>query len=197
LIEARRGPALDDGGTGIQGWGQDWAALRAVETQLRADEVFWPGVWAPASSYAAWKLGEADARVLLEEAIASGLDGLGGLEAELTEAFGADPDWPELVEAMRAEVLLRDRAEAYPNLSELTVGIGNVDGSPAIRPDTEHLYAAGFAITTSDAAPVRIALDEAWPVPRWPAGVHSAEIATVTPFGVLTPSTLTFRVRER
>jgi Transglutaminase-like superfamily len=396
---------------------EDWAALRAMETELRADEVFWPGIWAPASSYAAWKLGEADARVLLEEAIASGLDGPGGLEAELTEAFGGDPDWPELVEAMRAnvpppqlelldwptsrlarplrlfrlpvereallreqlparastawetavtslawvsgrwphanahvdeqdaveilrlvdngerfacveystvlsqalnasgipsrvvnlytgdyhvglgkghvvseawidglddwvlldgqngmywvdedgtplgvpalqdrlrgdarrathvtvgpntisdpdaglwwryfahasptgatwadasfvptfqteqvvraEVLLRDRAEAYPDLAELTIGISNAGGGPAIRARTEHPYAAGFAITTDGAAPVRIALDQAWPVPRLRAGVHRSEIATLTPFGALTPSTVTFSVRER
>jgi Transglutaminase-like superfamily len=394
---------------------EDWAGLRAMEDELRADEVFWPGVWAPISSYAAWKLGEAGAGVLLEEAIAAGLDGPGGLEAELTEAFGADPDWPDLVAAMRAnvpapplellewptsrltrplqlfrlpdereallreqiparedtawetavrllawvsgrwphanahvdeqdaveilklvekgerfacveystvlsqalnasgiparvvnlytdgyhvglgkghvvseawidgpddwvlldgqngmywisedgaplgvpalqdrfrsggpraahvtvrpepvndpdaelwwryfahasptgttwaatsfvptfqtegvvraDVLLRDRAEAYPDLAELTIGMSNVDARPAIRAHTEHPYAVGFGITTSGATPVRIALDEAWALPRWPAGVHGAEIATVTPFGALTPSTVTFRVR--
>jgi Transglutaminase-like superfamily len=394
---------------------EDWAGLRAMEAELRADEVFWPGVWAPISSYAAWKLGDPHARLLLEEAIAAGLDGPGGLEAELTEAFGADPDWPELAEAMRAnvagpslellewptsrltrpirlfrladeratllreqvparedaawetavrllawvsarwphanahvdeqdaveilrlvekgkrfacveystvlsqalnafgiparvvnlytddyhvglgkghvvseawidrrddwvvfdgqngmywtdedggplgvptlqdrfrsgrrpaahvtvgpkpvrdpdaelwwryfahasptgatwagtsfvptfqsegvvraEVLLHDRAEAYPDLAEVTIGVDNVDGGPAIRVHTEHPYAVGFRITTSGASPVTFALDEAWALPRQPAGDHTAEIATVTPFGALTPSTVTFRVR--
>jgi hypothetical protein len=42
---------------------------------------------------------------------------------------------------------------------------------------------------------VTFALDEAWALPRQPAGDHTAEIATVTPFGALTPSTVTFRVR--
>jgi Transglutaminase-like superfamily len=394
---------------------EDWAALRAMEAELRADEVFWPGVWAPACSYAAWKLGERHPRAFLEEAIASGLDGPGGLEAELTEAFGADPDWPDLVEAMRAnvpepslellewptsrltrpirlfrlpaereellreriprreetawdtavsllawvagrwphanahvdeqdaveilrlvdagerfacveystvlshslnasgiparvvnlytesyhvglgkghvvaeawidglndwvlldaqngmywveedgaplgvpalqdwfrsgrsraahfvvgpkpvsdpdaglwwryfayasptgatwaessfvptfqtehlisaEVLLRDRAEAYPDLAELTIGIGTVDGGPAIRAHTEHPYAVGFAIAAGGAAPLTIALDEAWAVPGRPAGIQTAELATVTPFGTLTRSSVTFRVR--
>jgi hypothetical protein len=41
---------------------------------------------------------------LLEEAIAGGFDGSGEFDLLLTEAFGTDEDWPELVEAMRANV---------------------------------------------------------------------------------------------
>jgi hypothetical protein len=380
---------------------EDWAGLRAMEAELRADEVFWPGVWAPMTSYAAWRLGEKHARKFLEEAIAAGFDGPGELERELTEAFGADADWLELVEAMRAnvpapsieivewptsrltrpirlfrlpddreallreqipapgdtawetalrllgwvagrwphanahvdeqdaveilklveqgerftcveystvlsqalnasripgrvvklytdsyhvglgkghvvaeawidglgewvlldgqngmhwidekgdalgvpmlqdrfqsggplaahatvgpkpvsdrdaelwwryfahasptgaawarisfvpifqtegvtsaELLLRDRAEAYPNLSEITIGISTVDGGPAIHARSEHPYAVGFELTNGAAAPATVALDEAWALPRRPAGLHTIEIATLTP----------------
>jgi hypothetical protein len=83
---------------------EDWAGFRAMETDLRADAVFWPGVWAPISSYAAWKIREEHPRTLLEEAIAAGFDGSGELEVRLTEAFGADTDWPELMKAMQANV---------------------------------------------------------------------------------------------
>jgi hypothetical protein len=409
-------PRLED----IRKRGQDaaeaenWAGLRAMEAELRADEAFWPGAWAPISSYAAWKLGEEHARVFLEEAIAAGFDGGGGLETQLTEAFGADTDWLELVNAMRAnvpappieildwptsrltrptrlfrlpedreallreripapedtawgtavrllgwvagrwahanahvdeqdaldilnlvddgarfacveystvlshalnasgiparvvklytddyhvglgkghvvaeawidgldawvlldgqngiywldengtplglpmlqewfangrarashiavgpnpvtdedaqvwwryfahaattgatwsdtafvpifqtervisaEVLLRHRAEAYPDLAEITIGITTVDGGPAISAHTEHPYATGFQITVSNAAPVTIAPDGAWALPREPAGVHNARIATVTSYGILRRSTVAYRV---
>jgi Transglutaminase-like superfamily len=84
--------------------GDDWATLRAMETELRSDAPFWTDMWAPISAYAAWKCGEPKARLLLEEAIAGGFDGSGEFDALLTEAFGADDDWAELVDAMRANV---------------------------------------------------------------------------------------------
>jgi hypothetical protein len=96
---------------------------------------------------------------------------------------------------LSAEVLLRNRAEAYPNLAELTVGITSLDGGPAIRPQTEHPYAAGFQVALNGAAPVPVALDEAWPLPLEPAGVHEARIATVTAYGALGPETVAYRVR--
>jgi hypothetical protein len=390
----------------------DWAGFRAMEPELRADEAFWQDVWCPVSSYAAWKHGEPHPRRFLEEAIAAGFDGPGGFEAELTEAFGDDADWPELVEKMEAnvpaapveilawptarpsrpvrlfrlpedreallreripapddtawgtalrllgwvagawehanahvdeqdaleilrlvddgarfacfeystvlshalnargipsrvvkvraegyhvglskghavseawidgldawvlldgqngmywvddqdmpmsapllqdwfregrqparhvavgpspvtdadawwryfahisttgaswsdgsfvpiyqtqsilstEVLLRDRSEAYPDFSELTIGTTAVNGRPAIRPQSEHPYATGFRITSTDAQPVSIGLDGAWALPPEPAGVHEARIATVSRYGPLTPSTVVYRV---
>lgn len=392
----------------------DWACLRTMEAELRTDEVFWPGVWAPISSYAAWKLGEKHARKLLEEAIAGGFDGPGELERELTEAFGADADWPELVEAMRAnvpapsieildwptsrltrpirlfrlpdareailreripapdetawktavrllgwvagrwphtnahvdeqdaveilklvdggerfacveystvlsqalnasgiparvvnlyaqdyhfglgkghvvseawidgldswvvldgqngmywidedgvplgvptlqerfakgegraspavvgpspvsdedaglwwryfahasptgatwagaafvptfqadgviraEALLRDRAEAYPDLTEFTIGITAVGGGPGLLAYTEHPFATGFEIAISDETPVTVDRGEAWPLPREPAGVHEARIATVTRYGTLAPASVVLRI---
>jgi hypothetical protein len=79
----------------------DWAGLRAMESELRTDVAFWTGIWAPISSYAAWKCGEANPRVLLDEAIAHSYEGSGDFDHLLTEAFGADTDWPELVAAIR------------------------------------------------------------------------------------------------
>jgi hypothetical protein len=63
---------------------EDWASLRAMESELRADSTFWTGIWAPISSYAAWKCGEANPRVLLEEAIADGYEGSGDFDHLLT-----------------------------------------------------------------------------------------------------------------
>jgi Transglutaminase-like superfamily len=392
----------------------DWAGLRAMEAELRTDAAFWPGLWAPLSSYAAWKLGEENARAMLEEAIAAGFAGDGGLEAELTEAFGEDADWPELSDAMRAnipapaieilewptsrptrptrlfrlseereallrdripapestawetavglldwvtrrwahanahvddqdaveilklvdggerfacveystvlsqalnasriparvvnlytrdyhfglgkghvvseawidgldswvvldgqngmywidedgvplgvptlqerfakgegrafpavvgpspvsdedaeiwwryfvhasptgatwaeaafvptfqaegvikaETLLRDRAEAYPDLTEITIGITAVGGGPGLLAYTEHPFATGFEIAMSDETPVTVDRDEAWPLPREPAGVHEARIATVTRYGTLAPASVVLRI---
>ena len=83
---------------------EDWTALRAMETELRSDATFWTEVWAPISSCAAWKRGEEHPRLLLEEAISGGFDGSGEFDALLSEAFGLDDDWAELVAAMRANV---------------------------------------------------------------------------------------------
>jgi hypothetical protein len=47
--------------------GEDWAAFRAMEAELREDEAFWADAWCPISAYAAWKLEEHHARKLLEE----------------------------------------------------------------------------------------------------------------------------------
>jgi hypothetical protein len=393
---------------------EDWAGLRAMETELRVDAALWIGIWAPISSYAAWKCGEPNPRVLLEEAIANGYEGSGDFDHLLAEAFGADTDWPELAaairanvpapsieildwpasrptrplqlfrlakdreallreripppegsawetaigllgwvagrwahanahvdeqdaveilklvdegerfacveyttvlchalnaseiparfvdvrteeyhvglgkghavseawidgldawvvldgqngtywidedgtplgvpalqdwfrsgkkravpvvcgpnemsdhdadfwwryfahvsstggtwsentfvpvfqskEVVRAEVLLRDRAEAYPDLAEMSIGVTGVEDRPAIRPRSEHPYASGFEISMSGATQVTIALDAGWPVPRDPAGVHEAHIATVTPYTTLAPSTVVLRI---
>jgi hypothetical protein len=390
----------------------DWAGFRAMEPELRHDEAFWPDVWCPISAYAAWKRGEPHPVRFLEEAIAAGFDGPGAFEAELTEAFGDDAEWPELVERMQAnvpaapleilawpaarpsrptrlfrlredreallreripaaedtawgtalrlltwvadawehanahvdeqdaleilrlvddgarfacveystvlshalnaldipsrvvklraegyhvglskghvvseawidgldawvlldgqngmywiddedtpmgapllqdwfregrerarhvavgpspvtdsdawwryfahisttgaswsndsfvpifqtegvlstEVLLRDRFQAYPDFSELTIGTTTVNGRPAIQPQSEHPYASGFRITRSDARPVSIGLDGAWALLPGPAGVHEIHIATVSKYGALTPSTVVYRV---
>jgi hypothetical protein len=392
---------------------EDWAGLRAMESELRTDTALWIGIWAPISSYAAWKCGEEDPRALLEEAITGGYEGSGDFVL-LVEAFGTDADWAELVAAMRAnipeppleildwptsrltrplrlfrladdreallreqipapkgtawetavhllgwvagrwvhanahvdeqdaveilklvdggarfacveyatvlshalnaseiparvvkvysenyhvglgkahavseawiddlgvwvvldgqngaywtneegtplgvpalqnrfrsgtgraapvtvgpkamtdadaeiwwayfahawptgavwsdaafvpilqtegvlsaDVLLRDRAEAYPDLAELAVGSTVVEGRPALRVHSEHPYATGFRIDPSGAPAVTIGLDEAWPLPHEPAGVHEAPISTVTRYAALAPSTVTVRI---
>ena len=93
-----------------------------------------------------------------------------------------------------AEALLRDRAEAYPDLAEITIGMTTVDSGPGLCAHTEHPYAVGFQITTNEATPRTIALDGAWALPREPAGLHQARIATVTPYGTVRPSTVDYRV---
>jgi Transglutaminase-like superfamily len=395
---------------------EDWAGLRAMETELRTDRAFWTGIWAPISSYAAWNQGEGNARGLLEEAIAGGFDGSGELGGFVAEAFGGDADWPDLVDAMRAnvaapsieildwptsrptrpirlfrlgedreallreripepentawetatrllgwvagrwkhanahvdeqdaleilklvddggrfacveystvlgqalnasaiparvvklyaddyhvglgkghvvaeawidgldawvlldgqngiywadedgiplgvpalqewfrtgreraahvelgpasvsdrdaelwwryfahasptgatwseevfvpifqteavfgaEILLRDRAEAYPDLAEIAIGVTSVDGGPAIRPRTEHPFGTGFQIALNEAAPVAIAINDAWALPSEPTGVHEARIATVTSYGALRPAAVAYRVNS-
>jgi hypothetical protein len=84
--------------------GEDWAGFRAMESELRSDTAFWTDIWAPITAYAAWKCGEDDSRAFLEEAIEGGFSGSGDLNPLLTETFGADADWGEVVEAMRANV---------------------------------------------------------------------------------------------
>lgn len=93
--------------------GQDWAAVRSLQDQLRRDDDFWYDLWAPLCAIAARHLGAPEAaRALLDEAIAGGycqpdLLGAGLLEA----AFGTDPDWPDL--------LARIDANATPATLEL------------------------------------------------------------------------------
>jgi hypothetical protein len=95
---------------------------------------------------------------------------------------------------LSTEVLLRDRFQAYPDFSELTIGTTTVNGRPAIQPQSEHPYASGFRITRTDARPVSIGLDGAWALLPGPAGVHEIHIATVSKYGALTPSTVVYRV---
>jgi hypothetical protein len=96
---------------------------------------------------------------------------------------------------MRADVLVRDRAEAYPHLAEITIGVTTIDGDPALRAHTEQPFATGFWIATGDATPVTIDIDEAWPLPREPAGIHEVSIATTTPYGTLASARVVMRIR--
>jgi hypothetical protein len=84
--------------------GGDWAAVLALEPELRTDAAFWRDVWAPACAIAAAAAGRTDARSCLDEAIGAGFSQPELHEPRLTEAFGADPDWPDLVAAMRRNV---------------------------------------------------------------------------------------------
>ena len=85
--------------------------------------------------------------------------------------------------------LHRTAADAYPDLSELAMGIEIADGQCAIRLCTEHPFATGFLV---DGAP--LPLDN----PLWTldtsTGSHSVEVATRTPYGHTAPRRLEYTV---
>jgi hypothetical protein len=83
----------------------DWAYLRAHTGELRdADPERWADSWAPSCAIAARQLGEPDARALLDEAIAGGYNQPDVHSPELADTFGADPDWPELIDRIEHNV---------------------------------------------------------------------------------------------
>lgn len=82
---------------------EDWAGLLAVEKELRTDAVQWVNVWAPLLAVAARKLGRDSARSYLDEAIADGFFQPSIHEPGLSETFGSEPDWTELLSAMAAK----------------------------------------------------------------------------------------------
>ncbi len=84
--------------------GARWWTLIDLESTLRSDTEFWRDLWAPCLAIAARKVGLPDARRHLEEAIDEGFHQLDQFEPELGRAFGADPDWDEVVERARANV---------------------------------------------------------------------------------------------
>lgn len=51
---------------------KDWVGLWAARDELRQDKDFWPSPWGPSGAVAARRLGEPEARVLLDEVIAAG-----------------------------------------------------------------------------------------------------------------------------
>ncbi len=85
------------------GTAEDWEALLALEAELRADEAWWPIVWAPACAMAAAKIDRrAQARSFVEEAIAGGFSQPELYDPTFTEALSGDPEWPRLKAAMKA-----------------------------------------------------------------------------------------------
>jgi hypothetical protein len=77
----------------------DWAFVHARTDELRhADPEWWADIWAPACAIAARQLGAPDARAVLDEAIAGGYNQPDVHRPELADAFGTDPDWPELID---------------------------------------------------------------------------------------------------
>ena len=79
----------------------DWPALHELAPQLRRDESMWPETWGLLCAVAAREVGDPGARALLEEVIAAGFHQPELYADVLESAFGADPDWPQLLERMR------------------------------------------------------------------------------------------------
>jgi hypothetical protein len=84
--------------------GEDWAGLWAARDQLRRDEDFWPSLWGPLCAVAARRLGDPGAWALLEEVAAAGFFQPELLDGQLEAAFGADPDWPQLLDRIVGNV---------------------------------------------------------------------------------------------
>lgn len=80
----------------------DWPAMHELAADLRRDELMWPELWGPCCAIAAREVGDPNARALLEEVIAAGFHQPELFADTLEPAFGADPDWPELLERMRS-----------------------------------------------------------------------------------------------
>ncbi|MGH8879056.1 MAG: transglutaminase domain-containing protein, partial [Stackebrandtia sp.] len=84
--------------------GEDWDTVVAMESELRQDTVFWPAVWGPMLAIAKRFNGVADARRLLDELVTEGFSQPELFSPTLAQAFGAEPDWPRLLQRMRANV---------------------------------------------------------------------------------------------
>ncbi|GAB3222320.1 hypothetical protein GCM10027447_09120 [Glycomyces halotolerans] len=79
---------------------------------------------------------------------------------------------------LETERLLRDPADAYPRLSDLAVAVTSIDGAPAVQVEPSHPYAVGGAMDGQTSP------KGAWRLDPGP-GEHRADIAAVTPYGVL------------
>ncbi|WP_112139670.1 transglutaminase domain-containing protein [Glycomyces dulcitolivorans] len=84
--------------------GARWWTLLDLEKTLRADAEFWRDLWAPSLAIAAHKVGLKGARAKLDEAIEAGFHQTDLFEPELSAAFGADPDWAQVLERAKANV---------------------------------------------------------------------------------------------
>lgn len=78
--------------------------LLGLADELRADAEAWPHLWAPGCAIAAARLGRADARKLLDEAIAAGFCQPELFGDDLAECFGGEADWASLQERLLENV---------------------------------------------------------------------------------------------
>jgi hypothetical protein len=90
--------------------------------------------------------------------------------------------------------LLADAAHAYPDLTELAVAAVVRDGAAALELSTPHPYATGFRVTESGQEWSLPLEDPVWTVSTASSGEHRAEVATVTPYGAMPFSPVTYRV---
>jgi hypothetical protein len=91
------------------------------------------------------------------------------------------------------DLLLRDRDQAYPDLSQVGVGVVSHDGRPGLRLHTPHPYATGFAVTDGGRT-TTLGLAESWPLPAHPAGEHRASVATLTPYATMRSHPVTYHL---
>jgi len=104
------------------------------------------------------------------------------------------PYAPHFQRHMRTgQLLVRDPAGVYPDLSEIGVTMDARDGAAAMRFTVRHPYVTGYAVRCADQ---RWTLDVADPVWVLPAagGVHTATVSVRTPHSELRPQELSFRI---
>jgi hypothetical protein len=89
--------------------------------------------------------------------------------------------------------LLRDRALAYPDLAEITVGVVDDAGRPALQLRPRHPYATGVVVTEGGRT-WTLAPGDAWSLPTGPAGDHAATVATMTPYATLRAHRIAYRI---
>lgn len=78
--------------------------LLGLADELRGDAEAWPQLWAPGCAIAAARLGRADARKLLDEAVAGGFCQPALFGDDLAEHFGGEADWASLQERLLENV---------------------------------------------------------------------------------------------
>jgi len=82
-----------------------------------------------------------------------------------------------------ADRLLHDPRGAYPDLDTIAVGLGGELEHPMLRLATTHPYAIAFLVT-GEGVEERIAVETgAWEIRASTPGVHTVDVAVVTPFG--------------
>jgi hypothetical protein len=94
------------------------------------------------------------------------------------------------------EVLLPERDHAYPDLSQVGVGVVNQDGQPALRFHSPHPFSSGFLVTDRGRT-WKLAPAEPWSLPGHPTGEHHAAVAAATPYAILRSHRLTYRTASR
>jgi hypothetical protein len=88
--------------------------------------------------------------------------------------------------------LHRTRAAAYPDLSELAIGIEIASGQCAVRLATEHPFATGFLVGGTVSLPLD---DPLWILDASP-GSHTIELSTRTPYGRTAARLLRYTVAD-
>ncbi|MGH3447170.1 MAG: transglutaminase-like domain-containing protein [Nocardioidaceae bacterium] len=92
-----------------------------------------------------------------------------------------------------AKALLKDPAQAHPELSEIATSIVD-EGGPAARFSTAHPFATGFVVGGAADGHRGLALDESLAL-SGPPGDYELCVSTRTPYAALAPSALTYTLR--
>ncbi|HZM76075.1 MAG TPA: transglutaminase domain-containing protein [Candidatus Limnocylindrales bacterium] len=87
--------------------------------------------------------------------------------------------------------LEKDSGRLYPDLAEIAIGVHEIGGQLAIRFSAAHPFATGFEVSGFDGAGEPV--EDGWVMDSTP-GEHLVEVRTRTPYGLLAPQTLHYRV---